>query len=115
MQKTRMSIYRLTPEKVAELMAAGKAGQYCDGNGLYLVVGPGRASYWIYKYRCGDRLRGAGLGSTQTWSLDEAREKARECRRLRDRGIDPIAYLRARRNAANAKVIARYDAAEAAD
>ena len=39
--------------------------------------------------------RQMGLGSFQTISLAEAREKALKCRKLRDQGIDPIEARRA--------------------
>jgi integrase len=45
-------------------------------------------------------LRDHGLGSLDTWSLAEARERARECRQLRGQGRDPIEERRAGREAA---------------
>src|SRR5208282_5042852 len=67
---------------------------------LYLqVTGDGAervAKSWIYRYHLRGRAREMGLGSFATYSLAEAREKARKCRQLRDEGIDP---LEARRTA----------------
>jgi integrase len=63
-----------------------------DGGGLYVQTGPTGGS-WLFRYRLGPpekKLREMGLGSLHTLSLAEAREKARECRKLRLDGLDPI-------------------------
>ena len=53
-----------------------------------------------------------GLGSVNTLNLREARERARECRKLVDQGIDPIDQRRCERSvAATKKVISFHDAA----
>src|SRR5262245_24969339 len=68
-------------------------GMYADGKGLYLQVGEGgRAKSWIFRYAVAGRDRNMGLGSFDTYTLDEARAKAVECRKLRDEGIDPITH-----------------------
>jgi integrase len=70
-----------------------RARVYADGGGLYLQVTPGTgrtSKSWIYRYASATGERFMGLGSLDTVSLAEAREKATECRRLRERGIDPI-------------------------
>jgi integrase len=76
-----------------------KRGRYGDGDGLYLQVGPTGTKSWFFRYR----LRGGvssngrplsremGLGSLSTFTLAEARERAREQRQLVARGLDPIA------------------------
>jgi len=40
----------------------------------------------------GGRRREMGLGSVRTYTLADARERARECRKLVDKGIDPITH-----------------------
>ncbi|SDC38496.1 Phage integrase family protein [Bradyrhizobium brasilense] len=81
---------------------AKKPGMYGDGGGLYLqVTGNGTtkvAKSWIFRYRfkghtskAGRPLaREMGLGSTETWSLSQARERARQQRQLLNEGKDPI-------------------------
>src|SRR5215831_11802486 len=69
---------------------ASKPGYYGDGGGLYLVVGKGGAKSWVFRYRRDGRLREMGLGPVHTISLAEARERARECRRKRLDGFDPL-------------------------
>lgn len=77
-------------------------GMYGDGGGLYLqVAGDGKdkvSKSWIFRYRFNghtSRLgkplaREMGLGSADTWTLAEARERARQQRQLLDVGRDPI-------------------------
>ncbi|MCW5751357.1 MAG: integrase arm-type DNA-binding domain-containing protein [Anaerolineales bacterium] len=72
-------------------------GRYGDGKGLWLhYQGPGKAS-WILRYSLHGRRREMGLGSTSTLSLAEAREVARQARKLVLAGIDPIEHRRAER------------------
>jgi integrase len=68
---------------------------YSDGGGLYLQVGEeGGAKSWIFRFsrrrfgKAGEAHM--GLGSAHTFSLDEAREMARECRQQIKHGIDPL-------------------------
>lgn len=57
--------------------------------GLYLhVLGGGRS--WIYRYSFAGKRRDLGLGSYGDLTLAEARETAREQRKLVLQGIDPI-------------------------
>jgi integrase len=65
-----------------------------DGNGLYLQVSEGGAS-WIYRYMLGGRAREMGLGPLALYGLQEARAKALDARRLRHQGLDPIDARRA--------------------
>lgn len=65
-------------------------GRYCDGDGLYLIVGPSSRS-WIYRYQFRGQRRDMGLGSTRRVTLREARELAYEAARLLLReGVDPL-------------------------
>jgi integrase len=74
-----------------------KAGMHADGGGLYLQVTGSGARTWIYRFMLGRRAREMGLGPLHVVSLSEAREKARECRKLRHEGIDPIEARKAQR------------------
>lgn len=89
---------RLTALKIQH---AKKPGMYADGGGLYMqVTGNGRdhiAKSWIFRFTLRGRCREMGLGSLITYGLADAREKARECRRQLDDGIDPIEARKAKR------------------
>ena len=65
-------------------------GLYHDGGGLYLQVTDSGAKSWIYRYRLLGKLRDMGVGSFQTFSLKEARERANEFRQRVADKIDPI-------------------------
>jgi Arm DNA-binding domain len=93
---------KLNAVKVAALVRARKPGFYGDGGSLYLQVSRYGSASWVFRYRVGGRLRDHGLGSLDTWSLAEARERARKCRQLRGEGRDPIEERRAERK--NAKL-----------
>src|SRR6266498_2569176 len=71
-----------------------KPGMHCDGGGLYLqaVLGAGGVvrKSWLFRFAENGRERQMGLGSLDNVSLAQARDKAAECRRLRQEGIDPI-------------------------
>jgi integrase len=87
---------QLSPLKVKN----AKPGMYADGGCLYLQVTPTKDGKrfnrsWIFRYRVAGRLRDMGLGSVDTLSLSEARERAREQRKQRLDGIDPIDARRA--------------------
>jgi integrase len=71
----------------------------CDGGGLYLRATAAGTASWIFRYEVDGRGREHGLGSYNTYSLEAARKKARKCRKLRDKGKDPIAKKQAERAA----------------
>lgn len=83
--------------------------------GLLLQVTPTGGKSWLYRTTIGGKRRSIGLGSYPTVGLAEAREKAREARRLVEQGIDPIEERRAARErleAAQARHITFDEAAE---
>ncbi len=75
-------------------------GFYCDGGGLYLQVSPTGSKSWVFRYALASRKRDMGLGSLATFTLAEARERARKMRQLVADGIDPIDQRNATRGAA---------------
>lgn len=72
-------------------------GRHGDGRGLYLVVDPSGARRWIVRVtvkgqrnREGKPLRtDFGLGGADIITLNQARERALEYRRLAKQGINP--------------------------
>jgi integrase len=91
---------KLTALKVGQIVRTGKPSHTGDGGGLYLQISKYGTASWCFRYRVGARLREAGLGSLDTWSLAEARERARQFRQQRALGQDPIEERRAGRAAA---------------
>jgi Arm DNA-binding domain len=88
---------------------ANRPGLYGDDGGLFLQVNHAGSKSWIFRYWVAERdqatgeiaydprtqkikgrTREMGLGSLITVSPKEARERALECRRMREQEIDPI-------------------------
>lgn len=79
---------------------AGKTKLLCDGGGLYVRATAAGTASGLFRYEIDGRGREHGLGSFNTFDLDEMREKARDCRRLLAAGRDPITEHQTARNAA---------------
>jgi integrase len=90
------TLNRLSALKVQR---AKEPGMYADGGSLYLRVAEGGSKQWIFRYVTNGRMRDMGIGPAHTLTLEEAREEATEARKLRLKGIDPIAHKHARRAA----------------
>lgn len=82
---------RLTARFVANTT---KPGHYVDGDGLAMVIGKRGGKSWILRTMVRGKRRDIGLGGVSYVSLAEAREKARELRRLARTGGDPLAIQR---------------------
>lgn len=67
-----------------------KPGYHADGAGLYLQVSASGSKSWVFRYMRQGRAREMGLGSYNSNSLAEARQKAGNQRKLLEQGIDPI-------------------------
>lgn len=105
-------INRLTALQVARLKTPG---YHPDGGGLYLSIKPSGAKSWIFRYRYGGKEREMGLGSLNTFTLAEARERALEQRKMLADGNDPLGFKRAAqlaRSMAAANIITFDQAAE---
>ena len=80
--------------KLVENLGPGRHG---DGNGLYLVVDPSGARRWIVrvvvkgqKNKAGAPLRtDFGLGGADIVTLNQARDRALEYRRMAKQGLNP--------------------------
>lgn len=86
----------LTVKRVARLT---KPGRYLDNLGLYLQVISATNRSWLLRYELRGKKRWMGLGSagpahapehTKTFTLEEARKRARAARQLLADGIDPL-------------------------
>jgi integrase len=95
---------KLTAKKVQHRTTRG---MHADGGGLYLQVAKGGSKRWLFRYKRHGRSRWHGLGSLRDVSLEEAREKATEARKVQRNGADPIQAKR------EAEAAARIDAAKA--
>jgi integrase len=101
------TLNRLTDRKIR----TARAGMHADGGGLWLQVSGDDDSLnrsWLFRFATGEtvvskngkersRERQMGLGSLDTVTLAEARQRAAECRKMREHGVDPIEARRAQR------------------
>jgi integrase len=79
---------------------AKKAGRYADGGNLYLQVGDSGSKAWLFRFMLGGKSREMGLGPVDLISLAEAREAARDSRKLLLQNVDPIEHRRQQQMAA---------------
>jgi integrase len=81
-----MRISRLSALAVKQAMRKRERGKVADGGNLYLQDG----SAWVFRYERDGRERFMGLGSALDVTLAEARDRARDARRLLARAVDPL-------------------------
>lgn len=86
----------------AKLRTLTKPGRYGDGAGLWLQVRDARHRSWLFRFTREGRGHWMGLGPVEDVTLAEARDRARDCRRLLLAGKDPIAE---RRSAISAEMV----------
>jgi hypothetical protein len=96
-----MARLRLSARSGADTTAPGLYG---DGDNLYLQIGPEGGKSWSCRFMLRGRQRQTGLGPVDLVSLAEARDLARDYRRLLLQGIDPIEHRRGQRQAASTAV-----------
>lgn len=87
----------LSDAKLRALKPADKTYQAADEGGLSLVVHPGGAKTWQYRYRIGGRgakQEKVTLGGYPDFSLADARTWRDDCRGLVQRGLSPMALRR---------------------
>src|SRR5438046_1062125 len=98
------TIGKLTTLAVSQ---AKRRGYYGDGGGLFLQVSASGAKSWVFRFKEAGKLREMGLGPLHTIGLADARQRAKDCRKLRLDGKDPIEARRIER------MTVRLDAAKA--
>ena len=76
---------------VRRIDALKDPGFYGDGEGLYLSVKPSGSKSWILRTMVQGKRRDLGVGPASLVSLAEARDKAREWRKVARDGGDPFA------------------------
>jgi hypothetical protein len=94
-------------------------GDHPDGGGLYLQVRQGKGGLsrsWLFRFTRQGRERYMGLGPLHTIGLADARQRARDARKLLLDGIDPLDQReahRANQRVAKVTTMSFKDAAEA--
>ena len=87
---------KLTARSVASIT---KPGMHGDGDNLWLVVTPSGTKNWVLRYTLNGAAHTMGLGPVGLISLQDARLKAQDARRLLLDGRDPFQSRKAVRTA----------------
>lgn len=91
----------LTDTAVRNTKPTEKAVKLFDEKGLFLLVQPGGAKLWRFKYRYGGKEKLLALGRYPEISLKQARERRDDARRNIANDIDPGALRKAEKAAAD--------------
>lgn len=96
----------LTDRAVKSAKPADKPYKMSDSDGLYLLVDKNGSKLWRLNYRFADKHRTYAIGRYPEVTLQQAREKNLEAKRLLADGVDPSSHKRAK--IAEAKIAAGY-------
>ena len=80
---------KLTEYIVSTAKPAEKLKKLFDSRGLYLAIYPSGTKVWRQKYRYGGKEKTLTHGRYPTTSLEQARERCTEARRLLANDMDP--------------------------
>ncbi len=81
----------LTDTKIKNVKSKDKPYKLNDGEGLYLLVNPNGGRWWRFRYSFDGREKGISLGTYPDVTLQAARDKRTDARRLVASGVDPSA------------------------
>lgn len=97
---------RLSARRVATLKTPGL---HADGGNLYLQVGPTGTKSWLFRFELAGKRFDMGLGPLSTFTLAEARERAKAARMLLADGVNPLEHRRAAVAARQSQVVLTFD------
>lgn len=80
---------RLSETKCRNATLKDKIYKLSDGRGLYLVMPKRGNKRWEFRYQFAQKAKTISLGLYPDVSLEKARQKREEARKLRNEGIDP--------------------------
>ena len=80
---------KLSDDMIIALKATGKVHKYSDGGGLYLHLSPVGGKLWRMGYRFERKRKTLSFGAYPAVSLEDARAKRDDAKRLLANGIDP--------------------------
>jgi len=90
-------IIPLTDMKVQKAKSKDKPISLFDGGGLYLLVTSSGGKLWRFKYRFNNKEKKLAFGSYPEISLQDARRKREDARRLLANNVDPDAVRKAQK------------------
>lgn len=84
----------LTEVAIRALKPRDKLYRVADRDGLCIEVAPAGSKLWRYRYRYAGKARMMALGKWDEITLQEARERLRDARKLLANGVDPMTTRR---------------------
>ena len=100
----------LTDINIKKAKPGKKAHKLTDGGGLYLQIAPTGVKLWRFDYRFEGKRKTLALGKYPDVSLQEARERHQEARKLLSQGVDPMATKRAQKAAGRERAANSFEA-----
>lgn len=85
--------------KAAQCPADKKSKKLFDGNGLYLLVNKTGSKLWRMRYKFSNKHQELALGKYPQTTITEARDLAKNARKLLDQGINPMVQRKANKQA----------------
>ena len=95
--------YQLTDTAIKKFKPGSAPVKLTDGMGLYLHIASKGGKLWRYAYRFNGKQKLMALGSYPDVSLEQARKKHQDARKLLADGKDPMAERKADREAQEVK------------
>jgi integrase len=89
----------LTATKIEKTKPKAKPVKLADGRGLLLLIQPNGGKWWRFRYTFDGREKMISLGTYPEISLERARQRREEARRLVAEGTDPAEERRVERDA----------------
>ena len=89
----------LTATAIKNARPNGKTQKLFDGRGLYLEVSPTGGKWWRFKYRYEGKEKRLSLGVYPDISLQLARDRRDEARKMVATGVDPAQHRKAQKEA----------------
>jgi integrase len=91
--------YQLTDTAIRKFKPSSAPVKLTDGMGLYMHVAPTGSKWWRYAYRFNGKQKLMALGSYPDVSLEQARKRHKEARKMLADGKDPMTERKAEKEA----------------
>jgi integrase len=92
-------MYQLTDTRIRKFQPGNAPVKLTDGMGLYMHVAPTGGKWWRYAYRFNGKQKLLALGIYPDVSLEQARKRHQEARKLLAEGKDPMTERKAEKEA----------------
>ncbi|HEY0197813.1 MAG TPA: integrase arm-type DNA-binding domain-containing protein [Rhodanobacter sp.] len=99
----------LSESAIRDINPVDKLRKLADGGGLYLFLNPNGSRWWRFRYRFDGKEKMLSMGVYPETTLEDARDKCTEARKLLAEGIDPSAQRKATKVARSPQVQSTID------